>query len=63
MSLSLVVVISFLLDFMKQKQTIRHEKPSEFADAHRQNSSRGSRSGGHHCCACDACWTHISLIV
>jgi hypothetical protein len=63
MSLSLVVAILFLLDFLKQTQTIRHEKPSEFADAHGQNSSRGSRSGGHHCRACDTCWTHISLIV
>jgi hypothetical protein len=61
MSLSLLVVILFLLDFMKQTETIRPEKVSEFADVHRENSSRGSRSGGHHCCACDACWAHISL--
>jgi hypothetical protein len=62
MSLSLLVAILFLLDFLKQTETIRPEKFSEFADAHRQNSSRGSRSGGHHCCACDACWTHIFLL-
>jgi hypothetical protein len=62
MSLSLLVAILFLLDFLKQTETIRSEKVSEFADAHRQNSSRGSRSGGHHCCACDACWAHISLL-
>jgi hypothetical protein len=55
MSLSFVVAILFLLDFLKQTKTNRFEKPSEFADAHRQNSSRGSRSGGYHCCACDAC--------
>jgi hypothetical protein len=61
MSLSLLVAILFLLDFLKQTATIRPEKFSEFADAHRQNSSRGSRSGGHQCCACDACWAHISL--
>jgi hypothetical protein len=62
MSLSLLVAILFLLDFLKQTETIRPEKFSEFADAHRQNSSRGSRSGGHHGCACDACWAHISLL-
>jgi hypothetical protein len=63
MSFCLLVAILFLLDFLKQTKTIRFEKVSEFADAHRQNSSRGSRAGGHHCCACDACWTHISLIM
>jgi hypothetical protein len=42
MSLSLVVAILFLLDFLKQTETIRPEKFSEFADARRQNSSRGS---------------------
>jgi hypothetical protein len=62
MFLSLLVAILFLLDFLKQTETIRPEKVSEFADAQRQNSSRGSRSGGHHCCACDACWAHISLL-
>jgi hypothetical protein len=61
MSLSLVVAILFLLDFLKQTETIRPEKSSQFADAHRQNSSRGSGSGGHHCCAYDACWAHMSL--
>jgi hypothetical protein len=62
MSLSLLVAILFLLDFLKQTATIRSEKVFEFADARRQNSSRGSRSGGHRCYACDACWTHISLL-
>jgi hypothetical protein len=49
MSLSLLVAILFLFDFLKQTETIRPEQFSEFADVHRQNSSRGSRSGGHHC--------------
>jgi hypothetical protein len=62
MSLSLLVAILFLLDFLEQTETIRPEKFSELADAHRQNSSRGSRSGGHHCRACDAYWAHISLL-
>jgi hypothetical protein len=48
-------------DFLKQAEAIRPEKFSEFADAHRQNSSRGSRSAGNHGCACDAYWAHISL--
>jgi hypothetical protein len=63
MSLPLVVAILFLLDFMKQTQTIRFEKSPQLADAHGQNSSGGSGSGGHHCYARDACWTHISVIV
>src|SRR6266851_4031892 len=42
LSLSLLVAISFLLCFLKQTETIRSEKFSELADAHRQNSSRGS---------------------
>src|SRR6267154_1408963 len=42
-------------DFLKQTETIRPEKFSEFADAHRQNSSRGSGPGGHHCCASARC--------
>src|SRR5262249_14269796 len=46
---------------LKQTEIIRSEKLSELADAHRQNSSRGSCSGDHHCCACDACWAHMSL--
>src|SRR5450755_3630829 len=58
-SFSLLVAILFLLDFLKQIETIRPEKSPEFADARRQNSSRGSRSGDHHCCACDARWAHI----
>src|SRR5260370_41580260 len=47
LSLSLLVAISFLLSFLKQTETIRSEKFSELADAHRQNSSRGSGSGDH----------------
>jgi hypothetical protein len=68
MSLSLLVAILFLLDFLKQTQTIRAEKfihPEKFSElgnAHSQNSSRGSRSGGRHCCAGYACWAHISLL-
>src|SRR5580693_5802569 len=50
LSLSLLVAILSLLDFLNQTDTIRPEKFSEFGDAHRQYSSRGSRSGGHHCC-------------
>jgi hypothetical protein len=50
MSLSLLVAILLLLDFLEQTETIRPEKFSEFADTHRQN----------YCCACDACWAHIS---
>src|SRR5438132_1330125 len=62
LSLSLLVAILFLLCFLKQTETIRSEKFSELADAHRQNSSRGSGSGDHYCCACDACWAHMSLL-
>jgi hypothetical protein len=36
----LLVAILFLLPFLKQTETIRHEKFFELADAHRQNSSR-----------------------
>jgi hypothetical protein len=42
---------------------IRSEKFSELADAHRQNSSCGSGSGDHYCCACDAYWAHMSLLI
>jgi hypothetical protein len=35
MSLSLLVAILFLLDFLKQTETIRFEGLLEFADAHR----------------------------
>src|SRR5262249_22783221 len=59
LSLSLLVAISVLLCFRQQTETTRSEKSSELADAHRQNSSCGSGSGDHHCCACDACWAHI----
>jgi hypothetical protein len=62
MSLSLLVAILFLLDFLTQTETRGAEKFSEFADAHRQNSSRGYRAGGYHCCACDAGWAHIPLL-
>ena len=31
------------------------------ANAHRQNSSRGSGSGDYYCRACDAYWAHASL--
>src|SRR5260370_32793876 len=62
LSLSLLVAILFLLCFLKQTETIRSEKFSELADAHRQNSSRGSGSGDYYYCACDACWAHMSLL-
>jgi hypothetical protein len=45
----LLVAILFLLCFLKQTETIRSEKSSELADAHRQNSSRGSGDGDHYC--------------
>src|ERR1700690_634764 len=61
-ALCLLVAILFLLDFLKQSEAIRAENFSELADANRQNSSRGSRSGGHCCCACDAGWAHICLL-
>src|SRR6516162_8615575 len=61
-SLSLPVAILFLLCFLKQTETIRAEKFSELSDTHRQNSSRGSGSGHHCCCACDAYWAHMSLL-
>src|SRR5277367_88336 len=55
------ILLLLLLDFVKQTSTIRPEKFAEFVDVHRQNSSRGSRSGGHHCRACDAHWAHKFL--
>src|SRR5229473_1705842 len=58
LSLSLLVAILFLRCFLRQTETIRSEQCSELADAHRQNSSRGSGSGDHDCCACDTCWAH-----
>src|SRR5215471_2194925 len=57
---SLVVAISFLLSSLKQ--TAKSENFSEFADAHRQKSSRGYGSGDHHCRAFDACWAHMYLL-
>src|SRR5216683_2169951 len=63
LSLSLLVAILFLLCFLKQTETIRPDQFSELADAHRQDSSRGSGSGDHYCCACDACWAHMSLLI
>src|SRR5260370_39628125 len=62
LSLFLLVAILFLLYFLNQTEMIRSEKFSEFADAQRQNSSRGSGSGDHYCCACDARRAHISLL-
>src|ERR1700692_5132182 len=62
LSLSLLVAISFLLRFQKRTETIRSETFSELADAHRQNAPRGSGSGDHYCCACDANWAHLSLL-
>src|ERR1700675_2420838 len=62
LSLSLLVAILLLLCFLNQTETIRSEQFFELADAHRQNSSRGSGSGDHYCCACDACWAHMSLL-
>src|SRR5207245_10706180 len=62
LSLYLLVAILFLLCFLKQTETIRSENFSELADAHRQNYSRGSVSGDHYCCACDACLPHMSIL-
>jgi hypothetical protein len=62
MSFSLLVAILILLNFLKHTETIRSEKFSELADANGQNSSRGSRSGGHHRCAYDAYRAHIRLL-
>src|SRR5215470_688431 len=56
MSLFALVDILFLLVFLNE--TTRSEKLSELRNAHCQNSSRGPRSGGHRCCARNACWTH-----
>src|SRR5216683_3297566 len=53
---SLRVAISFLLCLLKQTETPRSEKFSELANVHRQNSSRETGRGDHHCCICDACW-------
>src|SRR6266851_3373168 len=53
---------SYSDSFLKQIEMIHSEKFSELADAHRQNSSRGSGSSDHYCCACDACWAHMSLL-
>src|SRR5580658_8513945 len=62
LSLSLLVAILFLLCFLKQTDTIHSEKFAELADTDCQNSSRGSGSGDHYCCVCDACWAHMSLL-
>jgi hypothetical protein len=35
---------------------------SELADAHRENSSRGSGAGDHDCRVCDAYWAHRFLL-
>src|SRR5580704_15124171 len=55
------ILLLLLLDFLKQTETTRAKNFSELADPHHQNSSRGSRSGGHHCCACDAYRAHKHL--
>src|SRR6266853_6962181 len=62
MSLFVPVDILFLLCFLKQTVPTRPKNFSNLADAQGQNSSRGPRSSRHHCCACDTCWTHISLL-
>src|SRR5580700_9044364 len=36
---AILFLLPFLLDFLKQTETIRCEKVSEFADVHRQNPS------------------------
>jgi len=48
------------LCFVKQTENTGSEKSLEPADADRQNSSGGSDSGNHYCCAFDACWAHMS---
>jgi hypothetical protein len=58
MSLSLLVAILLLVCLLRQTEMILSEEFSEFADASRQNSSRGSGSGDHCCCACDAYRAH-----
>src|SRR5260370_35412832 len=62
LSLSLLVAILFLMCFLKQAETVRSEKFSELAHAHRQNSSRGSGSGDHYRCARDAYWPQMFLL-
>src|SRR5271155_3812925 len=62
LALCLLVAILFLLNFLMLAEIIRAEKFSELGDAHRQNSSRRSCAGGHRCCTCDTCWTHICLL-
>src|ERR1700728_1130065 len=56
------IAILLLLSFLNQTETIRSEKSSEPAEAHRENSSRGSGSGDHYCCVCDAYRAHIALL-
>src|SRR3954471_20472510 len=51
--------MSFLLYFVKETETTGSESSSEFTDAQRENSSRGSASRDDCCCAGDACWAHI----
>src|SRR5947199_9219506 len=48
-SLVALVAILFLLCFVKQNETTRSENLSKLSDAHRQNSSRRSRSACHYC--------------
>src|SRR5579862_6087774 len=60
--LSLLVVILFLLGFLKATGMICSEQFLDLTDADRQNSSRGSGSGDHYCCACDTYRAHMSLL-
>ena len=48
---------------MKQTETTSPEKFSDLVEAHRQNSSRESGPGYHHCCVCDAYWAHMSFVL
>jgi hypothetical protein len=48
--------------FLKQTETIRSDKFSEFGDANHQSSSRRSGSGDLYCCACNASRAHMCLL-
>src|SRR6516225_5160 len=60
-SFGLLVVMSFLPCFVKQTDTTRFEKSFEFADVDHDDSACRSDASNHHCCACDARWTHTCL--
>jgi hypothetical protein len=62
LSLSLTVAILLLLFFLKQTETVGSKKFSGLTDVQGENSSCGSGAGDHRCGACDACWTHRSLL-